>query len=122
MAATDVSSLAGISQDQFLTLLLAGLQQQDPMQPMDSQTFLTQLSQLASVEGMQTLNANFSSMLKLQQLTEGAGLIGKTVQYTSGQNQASGKVNSLAVQNGNIVLNVGATQVTLDQVTAVISN
>ena len=42
MAST--SSLAGIGQDQFLKLLIAQLQNQDPLEPVDNQAFIKQLA------------------------------------------------------------------------------
>jgi flagellar basal-body rod modification protein FlgD len=60
-------------------------------------------------------------MLKLQQLTQGADLIGKTVTYTptGGGADVSGKVDSVAVQGGQFVLQVGTDSVGLDQITNV---
>lgn len=115
----DVSGLASMTQDQFITLFLAGLKNQDPMQPVDSQTFLQQISQFANLQGMQNLTASFSDMLKLQQLTQGSTLIGWPVQYTVNGTSGSGTVSNLMVQNGQILLQVGSAQVGLDQITRV---
>ncbi len=110
------SAIAGINQDQFLKLLLAGLSNQDPMQPMDSNQFLQQISQFANLEGMQNLTANFSEMLQLQQLTQGSTLIGKTIQYDANGSLTTGTVTGLSAANGKIFLQLGATQVGLDQI------
>src|SRR5260221_6173888 len=117
--AADRSAVGGLDQKQFLWLLLAGLQNQDPLSPMDNQDFLGQLAQFANLQGMQSLNANFSEMLKLQEMSQGAGLIGKTVQYASGTAVASGKVSGLAVNDGQVFLQVGSAQVALDDVKSV---
>ena len=101
------------------SLLIAGLQNQDPMQPMDNQQFLSQLSQFASLQGMQNLNASFSNMLQLQQLTNGSSLIGKIVTYNKAGSPVSGAVSGLSVRDGNIYLAVGSDQVTLDQIQSV---
>jgi flagellar basal-body rod modification protein FlgD len=122
MATSDVSAFGGINQDQLLKLLIAGLQNQDPMQPMDNQQFLQQLTEFANLQGMQNLNARFADMLQLQQLTNGSSLIGKTVSYRSGDTLKAGPVSGLLVRNGNIYLAIGSDQVTLDQIQSVAGN
>jgi flagellar basal-body rod modification protein FlgD len=118
--ATSVNAI-GASQDQFIQLLVAQLQNQDPLEPVDSQSFITQLSQLQTVQGLTELNASFGEMLKLQQLTQGADLIGKTVTYSpaEGGTARSGAVSAVTLDNSNYVLQVGGDRVGLDQVTSV---
>ena len=113
-------ALSGIGQDQFLQLLIAQLKNQDPLSPVDNSQFISQLASLNTVQGIQSLNASFAEMLKLQQLTQGVELIGKTVTYrpTGGTADVSGKVDSISVQNNQILLKVGTASVGLDQVTA----
>jgi flagellar basal-body rod modification protein FlgD len=120
MATSSTGGIAGISSDQFLQLLVAQLQNQDPLDPVTSQDFITQLSTLNSVQGLQNLNTSFSESLKLQQLTQGANLIGKTINYTPvGGAPTTGQVSSVTAQNGQFVLTVGTDQVTLDQIQSV---
>lgn len=108
----------GATQDQFIQLLTAQLQNQDPLEPVSSQDFIAQLASLQTVQGLSDLNANFAEMLKLQQLTQGADLIGKTVSYLPDDGGAarSGAVSAVAVDNGSYVLQVGSDRVGLDQV------
>ncbi|MFM8274116.1 MAG: flagellar hook capping FlgD N-terminal domain-containing protein [Gemmata sp.] len=115
------SALSGVSNDQFLQLLVAQLQNQDPLDPVSDKDFLNQLATLNTVQGLGDLNASFSQMLKLQQLTQGADLIGKTIQYTptGGGDSKTGKVDSVVVQNGNYVLKVGNDSVGLGQIQTV---
>jgi flagellar basal-body rod modification protein FlgD len=112
--------ISGLGSNQFLQLLVAQLQNQDPLNPVTDRDFIQQLSTLNTVQGIQDLNANFAQMLKLQQLTQGADLIGKTISYTSAAGSAaSGKVDAVAVQDGQFVLSVGSDQVKLDQIKTV---
>ncbi|HEX4607551.1 MAG TPA: flagellar hook capping FlgD N-terminal domain-containing protein [Urbifossiella sp.] len=122
MATTSSVTGIGASQDQFLQLLVAQLQNQDPLQPVDSQSFITQLSQLQTVQGLNSLNTSFDQVLKLQQLTQGADLIGKTVTFTpaDGGTAQTGKVSAVTTNSdGSYALQIGSTQVALDQVTQV---
>ena len=55
-----------LNQTDFLKLLTAQVQYQNPLSPVDSSTFLGQLSQLSATTGMQQLNSSFSDLLLLQ--------------------------------------------------------
>lgn len=114
------SAVSGVGSDQFLQLLVAQLQNQDPLNPVSDKEFISQLTALNTVQSLENLNANFSEMLKLQQLTQGADLIGKTVTYTPADGgTATGKVESVAAQDGKFVLTVGSARVSLDQIQSV---
>jgi flagellar basal-body rod modification protein FlgD len=117
-----VEAVPGIGQDQFIQLLIAQLQNQDPLEPVTPDQFITQLSSLSTVQGLQTLNASFAEMLRLQQLTQGVDMIGKTVEYVppGGGPNAYGTVESLTVQDGRFVLALDdGTAVGLDQLVSV---
>jgi flagellar basal-body rod modification protein FlgD len=63
----------------FLTLMLAQLQNQDPTSPVDSNTFLTQLAQLSEVQGITSLNTSFSALsssLSSNQAMQASSLLG----------------------------------------------
>ena len=60
--ANSASSLGTLGGTDFITLMLAQLQNQDPTSPVDSNTFLTQLAQLSEVQGISQLNTSFSSL------------------------------------------------------------
>jgi flagellar basal-body rod modification protein FlgD len=70
----------------FLTLMLAQLKNQDPTSPIDSNAFLTQLAQLSEVEGINTLNTNFSALstsLTSGQALQASSLLGHQVTVAS---------------------------------------
>lgn len=117
--ATSVSGIGSVSQDQFLQLLIAQLQNQDPLNPVSNDQFIQQVTSLNTLSGIQSLNANFSEMLKLQQITQGADLIGKKVTYLQAGSATpqTGTVSSLKVNDGKVNLLIGTTSITLDQIT-----
>lgn len=118
--AIDSISSATLGQNQFLQLLSAQLQNQDPLNPVTDTDFIAQIAQFSTLDSLQTLNASFAQMLRLEQLTQGAGLIGKNVTFTGADNpNATGKVDSVSVQDGQIVLTIGGEQVPLDKVQTV---
>jgi flagellar basal-body rod modification protein FlgD len=62
-SATAAATAAGVSTDEFLQLLVAEIQNQDPTNPMDGTAFLTQLAQFQQVEQGVTLNTDVSGIL-----------------------------------------------------------
>ncbi|MBV8660346.1 MAG: flagellar hook capping protein [Burkholderiales bacterium] len=74
---------AGITQQEFLKILLTQLTQQDPLKPMDNTQFVTQLAQFSQMEQAQEINTNVSNTLAVQTSTQSIGLLGKTVTLSS---------------------------------------
>jgi flagellar basal-body rod modification protein FlgD len=67
----------------FMKLLVAQLEHQNPLSPMDNTQFTQQLAQFTSLEQLQSMNANLSALMHAQTTTNGlqaATLIGKQVQ------------------------------------------
>src|SRR6266436_3662033 len=113
------SPSSSLGQADFLKLLMAQMQHQDPMSPMSGTDFTAQLAQFSSLQGIQQLNTNISSMLLLQGLTQGANLIGKNVTYAKAGSNATahGAVSSVNVDGaGSVQLVIGGTGVALSQV------
>lgn len=113
-----------VNQQQFLQLLTAQLKNQDPMNPISSQDFTSQLAQLSTVSGIQQLNGNIQQMLQLQQLSQGAALMGKTVTYLSSGASVSGKgvVQSVSLQNGQLQIQIGGQQVPIGQINGIVQS
>ena len=59
--ATGTASSGALGQQDFLTLMLAQLKNQDPMQPMENGEFLAQLAQFSTVSGIEKVNETLSS-------------------------------------------------------------
>lgn len=91
------------------------------MNPISSQDFTTQLSQLSTVSGIQQLNSNIQQLLQLQQLSQGAALMGKTVTYAAAGANAAGKgvVQEVNLQNGQLQVQVGGQQVPISQINGI---
>jgi flagellar basal-body rod modification protein FlgD len=95
--AIDVNSLTGASTkadkaglkltedfDTFLTLLTTQLQNQDPLEPLDTNQFTQQLVEFASVEQLIDQSASLEDLIALQEENTqigAAGYIGNTIEY-----------------------------------------
>ena len=70
--------------NQFLNLLVAQLQNQDPLDPMDANEFTSQLVQFASVEQQIFQNSNLEKLLNIQetsQISQMVDFIGNRVEF-----------------------------------------
>jgi len=75
-----------LGQQDFLALMTAQLQNQDPMNPLDNADFLGQLAQFSTVQGIQTMNDSISSLsaaLTSDQALQAASLVGHDVMVLS---------------------------------------
>ncbi|MEW6601431.1 MAG: flagellar hook assembly protein FlgD [Nitrospirota bacterium] len=81
-SAASIISGKTLGKQDFLNLLLKQLSYQDPLNPMDSTEFTTQLSQFSSLEELTNINSTLSDVLAFQQSMQNASvanMIGKTV-------------------------------------------
>ncbi|MDE3020315.1 MAG: flagellar hook assembly protein FlgD [Pseudomonadota bacterium] len=87
-------------QNQFITLLVSQLQNQDPLNPMDNSQITAQLAQISTVSGIQSLNSSVSSLISTMnsnQSLQAASLIGRTVLVPNNQINLSNSVATGAV-------------------------
>ncbi len=80
-SATTAANDAG-SADRFLKLLVTQMQNQDPLNPMDNAQITSQMAQINTVAGLQTLNTSVQGLgaqfMQMQAL-QGAALVGHEV-------------------------------------------
>jgi flagellar basal-body rod modification protein FlgD len=107
-ATTSLSNPAAVlGQDGFLQLLVAEMQNQDPLSQsnQDPTQSVTQMAQFSSVEQLTNLVQN-------TQQAQSVSLIGHTVDYTDSQgNSGSGVVSGVSFSTGSPVLDVGGVAV-----------
>lgn len=115
---------ADIGRTQFLQLLVSQLQYQNPLEPMAQEEFLGQLAQFSMLDGVEQLNVNFESLIKLQSLSQGADLVGKRVEYISPitNDKATGVVDAARVVNGDLQVTIEDVNVPVAQVIAVLAD
>lgn len=94
-SSSTTSSSTTLGYDQFLTLLVTEMQNQDPTNPVDSTQTVSQLASFSAVEQQVKTNDTLTSMLASQSLTQAQSFIGKTV--TSADGSVSGVVASVTI-------------------------
>ena len=120
VAASQVGEQTSLGKDDFLKLLVAQLQNQDPTNPTDSSTWMAQLAQYSSLEQTTNVAQSVAQLVTASSLTQGVDLLGKELTYARADGTTgTGVADGLTIQNGQPTLDVGGESVTLDAVTSV---
>src|SRR3972149_4289333 len=91
MSTSSTSSLSSeISMENFLTLFVTQLQNQNPLDPTDNTEFMSQLAQFSTLEQEQqqtkyisNINSIGSAALQLNQISLASTFIGKSIKYSN---------------------------------------
>lgn len=110
-----------LSKEAFLKLLIAEMQNQDPLEPMSNSETIAQMAQLATMESINNLNDQFTVNAGLQSMTAALDMVGKQVTYTAsdGTTSATGIVDKVYMDGGEFYLDVDGATVSLSDVTAI---
>ncbi|MGD9498098.1 MAG: flagellar hook assembly protein FlgD [Armatimonadota bacterium] len=124
MGASEVREVGkqGLAETQdFMTLLVAQLKAQDPLQPMDASQFLAQLAQLQSVSELSSIGSLLVQMRADQSLGPALSLIGRNVAW---RDTASGQLTWADVERVELLEDgarvvAGARALSLGEIVAV---
>jgi flagellar basal-body rod modification protein FlgD len=98
----------GISETQFLQLLLTQLQFQDPLKPVDNTEFVAQLAQFSALQINQEMSGKMDTSLTIGAGQQAIGLLGKKVTVKS--TSATGTVTAVTFTSaGDAQLSVTTT-------------
>jgi flagellar basal-body rod modification protein FlgD len=116
--ATDATPGGAMGKDQFMKLLIAQMQNQDPMNPMDGSQMASQLAQFSSLEQLQEINTTLSgqstassSLLGAVQTNAAITTIGHSVLAVGNQVQVGG---GEATQSVTVDVGANAKSATLN--------
>ncbi|MAT95180.1 MAG: flagellar biosynthesis protein FlgD [Halioglobus sp.] len=80
------SNPSELGQEDFLELMVAQMENQDPTKPMDNFEFLSQIAQFGTVDGIQSIEQSISQLsaaMYASQTLQAAGLVGSKVMTDS---------------------------------------
>jgi flagellar basal-body rod modification protein FlgD len=92
---------ASLDYSAFLKLLIAQMQNQDPLEPMQSSDYVAQLATFSQVEKSVEMNSRLADLLSAVQLQQAEGLIGKIV--TSADGLVGGEAHAAKIVDGKVV-------------------
>jgi|SRR3989339_279574 len=106
MSTSSTSSLSSeISMENFLTLFVTQLQNQNPLDPTDNTEFMSQLAQFSTLEQEQQqteylsdISSIGSASLQLDQISLASAFIGKTIKYSDSTDSSSSETLSGVVE------------------------
>jgi flagellar basal-body rod modification protein FlgD len=112
-----------MGKEQFLQILVAQLQNQDPSQPMQDGEMITQMSQLSVLEQLSNLNQSFTTYLNSNQkdLSQYANMLDKKVTWTNPDTaqQESGIVTGIKNMNNQVYFTIDNQVVPASEIIAV---
>lgn len=97
----ETQSKSSIGQEDLFKILLAQLQYQDPLEPIDNQEFIAQLAQFTELEQTRSLNEKIDQLLLTQSVNQSVTLIGKTIQVQLESATEVGTVIAVAFNDGD---------------------
>ena len=96
-----------LGKDAFLQLLVSQLQNQDPLEPNDTQALLEQLSAIRSIESETKLTDSLTSLVERDEFATAAALIGREVRGLDESGlEAAGVVKSVSQTGDGVRVNL----------------
>lgn len=134
-SASSAGSLTGgqtVDQDQFLSMLVAQLKNQDPLEPMKNEDFLAQLATFSQLEEQQATHQTLKSLvtletaaLSLTSLAQGGAIVGKEIEYVpdggAGEQTRKGLVTAVLFEPQGVMVEVNGEKVPLGNLLGVLA-
>ena len=106
--------------DVFLQLLTAELSNQNPLEPMDASSFVTQMVELESLNRFGEMTTQLESLQGSMNFMKAAGLVGKNITYSTDDGVQEGTVESVSQKDGKTYITVGGKEISFDQLLSVV--
>lgn len=113
-------ALRGLELGNFIELMVAELQNQDPLDPMENTEILQQISQIREIDVSARMGETLDAVLAGQNFAAASSMVGKYVRaLTDADGYTAGVVDSVSVIDGDIQLHIGDQSVALDKVSEI---
>ncbi len=112
---------SSVDKEQFLQLLVAQMQYQDPLQPTDNTEYVSQLATFSELEQMQNM-AKSTDMARAQSLVGQTVTVNSTNSVTGVTTEVTGKVESVISKSSGCYVYVEGTMYELDEVVQVLDS
>lgn len=119
-SAEQTDRMSDLTMTDFIKMMVAELENQDPMDPMSNTEMLSQINQMRSISSSEKLSASIEALTLGQSLATASTMIGKTVTGvdTLG-NKVTGTVDKVTIEDGTAKLYVGSSIIKIDSVTSI---
>src|SRR5579883_3042286 len=109
-----------LDQNDFLQLLTVQLANQDPMQPMDDDSFIGQMAQFSALQESTTMSSTLTAMKASNDLTSASSLIGRKVTVTTSQGDVTGDVSGVDASSGSAQLEIAGNLYSLTAIKTIV--
>ncbi len=114
------TGFSGMTSQDFMKLLIAQLQNQDPLQPTDNEQLLNQITSMRELQSNLELESTLKSITVNQQFASAASLLGQTITgTTSSKEPVTGVVSQVFLKDNSVILGVDDKEVPLANVTTI---
>jgi flagellar basal-body rod modification protein FlgD len=121
-ASANSDRMNDLSMSDFIKMMVAELENQDPTNPMSNTEMLSQINQIRQITSNDNLSSSIESLTLGQTLTTASGLIGKTITGTNSLGKdVTGTVDKVMIENGKPKLYVGSNIVDLTAISSVVN-
>lgn len=90
----------GLEFQDLLRIVLTQLTYQDPLKPMESFEFVSQLAQFSQIQQTQTMSERILGILQAQATNQATSVLGRIVDVPAGAAVLSGRVQSISFSTG----------------------
>ncbi len=99
-----------LGKDDFMKILIAQLQNQDPLSPMEDREFIAQMASFSSLEQLMNMTQMFEAFMATQtnlQIVQNSQMIGKQISYVDNEDidevEKTGIVKAISFKGGNLL-------------------
>jgi flagellar basal-body rod modification protein FlgD len=106
--------------DQFMSLLLAQMTNQNPLEPMNDTEMVNQMVSMNSLTELQKISKAITSLTQTNEFVSASALMDKSVTYLdSDSKKVTGTVTGVTLKNSEVYLTVDDKSVALSSITSV---
>ena len=115
---------SSLGKDEFLKILMAQLQNQDPLNPMEDKEFIAQMAQFSTLEQTTNMSSLLEKFINTQTQSDSilkySEMIGKQVEWKSNDDTGRGIVKSIKQSDIGIILELdNGEEISSDSITKV---
>jgi len=115
-------ALRELNMDDFLQLMIAELQNQDPLNPLDNAQLLQQISQIREIAATGSLSETLESVMFGQSISNASNLIGKQVRALNDAGDfVTGEVEKVAIAEGQVKVHIGSNVIGINNISEILA-
>lgn len=96
----------GLEFQDLLRIVLTQLTYQDPLKPMESFEFVSQLAQFSQIQQTQTMSERILGILQAQATNQATSVLGRVIDVPAGAGILSGRVKSISFSSGEPTITI----------------